>query len=294
MPFAARLIQAERAFVRVAGKVLRGNVVPSTVDAPLEKRPHRLGAVRVDVAVADIFAVAVPDARPLIFLEAGLAFVLIGVDCRTEFDMAADLAVKRRPIRAGDRLGDRFSAALAHTKDRLFANWATTELFPLVCVFVLLQPPDIGFVDFDDAVELTHIATTGFPQPSENEPSGFLCDADFLGKLHGRYALPRRDDDVHGVNPFVKRDVGSLEDGPGAHRKFLATVTADIVAEPLALPRRDPFVAAAMRASHLPVPAPTLKILAGSLLIGEHLKQLKSADCGLAHGACSLPSHYTW
>src|SRR5271166_2057831 len=49
-----------------------------------------------------------------------------------------------------------------------------------------------------------------FP-PMKHEPCRLLRDADLLGKLHGTDALSRCNEQVHGIEPFVQRNVRPLE-----------------------------------------------------------------------------------
>ena len=69
----------------------------------------------------------------------------------------------------------------------------------------------------------------------------------------------------------------TLEDGAGANGEFLTASPAPVVAEPLALAGGD-FLASAMRAMHMPIPPPLLKVESGSLRIREHPEKLESAD----------------
>lgn len=142
----------------------------------------------------------------------------------------------------------------------------------LAALRIFLLAADIGFVDFDNPAQFSDVTVAGFAQPAQHEPSGFLSDADSLGQLHRRNTLPHCDDDIHGIEPFVKLNMGMLEDRARADGKFLAALIVPIVAETFIFPHRNLARAAAMRASHPQLPAPLFKILASGLLIGEHLE----------------------
>ena len=58
--------------------------------------------------------------------------------------------------------------------------------------------------------------------------------ADFLGELQTGYALAGGDDDIHGVEPLVERDVGPAEYGAGADGELFLAVSASVVAGALA------------------------------------------------------------
>ena len=94
MSLAPAFIQPEGAFVRVEMQMLRGNMVPSALNAALEQRSHGLGPVRVNAARSDIFAPARIDRAMLVLTRARVGFVLIGIDRGTEFHMAADQSVE--------------------------------------------------------------------------------------------------------------------------------------------------------------------------------------------------------
>ena len=51
------------------------------------------------------------------------------------------------------------------------------------------------------------------PNPVHHEPRTFLSNADFLGHLKRRDGLAGRHHEVHGIDPLVQGDMGSLENG---------------------------------------------------------------------------------
>jgi hypothetical protein len=108
-----------------------------------------------------------------------------------------------------------------------------------------------------------------------------LCDADLLGELKAADALPRRDQQIHGVNPLVQRDFGPLEDGAGANGEV---GQASVAAVEAALAGADALGLVASRTDYSVRPAPRLEIGAGALGVGEHLEQFEGANGGLGHG----------
>lgn len=148
-------------------------------------------------------------------------------------------------------------------------------------VLVLLLAARVGLIDFDDALQLGQIITARLAKPLQQEPRRLLRDADFLGELHGRDALARRDQQVHRVNPLVQRHMRALENRAGANRKvFLAGVAAVVATSA----RRDPLAKAAHWATNAVRPEATFKVDPGRILVREHLEELESRDGRLAHG----------
>ena len=193
--------------------------------------------------------------------------------------MAAWIVSLSAPL---DRHRDSTSAALAHAKNRRLADRPASGLEFLGLVLVRLFPANIGFVDFDDALQHFELRSARLAQPMKDEPSRLLRDPDFLGELHGGNALARRHKQIHRVNPLVQRNMRPLENRSGANREVLLALVAAIEA---VLARRDPLAKAANRATRAIRPKTRFKIDARRLLVGEHLEKLEGRNRALGHRA---------
>src|SRR5207249_2934249 len=121
-------------------------------------------------------------------------------------------------------------------------------------------------------------------EPMEHEPRRLLRHADLLRELEGRDALPRRDEEIHRVEPLVQRDVAALEDGPRADGEVLPAFVAAV--EP-ALARGDALTLRADRAAGSIRPEPRLEVEPGRLGVGEHLEELEGGDGHAVRHVCS-------
>lgn len=178
--------------------------------------------------------------------------------------------------------------ALASCYNGSLADATTTKVQPLALVLSGLLSADVGFVDFDNPRQFGRIVTASLAQPLKHEPCGLLRDADLRMKLDAADAFAGRDEQIHCVNPLVQWDVRALEDGSGSDGEI---EQAGVAAVEAALAGADAHRLAARRAGGPVRPAPRLEIDAGALLIGEHLKQFKSADGGFTHRASNPLPH---
>ena len=103
-----------------------------------------------------------------------------------------------------------------------------------------------------------------------------MSDTNFLRQLEGGNSLARRNEQVHRVNPLVKRDMGSLEDSASSDSEILMAVVAAIESR---LARSDSIFAAGANGALDPIwPKPRFKIGSRRFFVGKHLEQLKGAD----------------
>lgn len=63
----------------------------------------------------------------------------------------------------------------------------------------------------------------------QDEPGGLLCDAYLLGELQAADALAGRHEQIHGIDPFVQRDVRPLEDRAGPNGEIFFALVAAVV-----------------------------------------------------------------
>ena len=166
---------------------------------------------------------------------------------------------------------------------RKLADRATTGVELLALVLVGFLAADIHLVDFDDAAQDAGVIAASFAEPLEHEPRGFLRDPNLLRQLHRRDALAGRDEQIHGVEPLVQRDMAALEDGRGANGEVRL---AGIAAVEAALARGDPLGLVAGRADGAVRPPLTLHVDPRGFRVGEHLEKLERGDRGLAHCPC--------
>lgn len=152
-------------------------------------------------------------------------------------------------------------------------------------MFILLQSADEALIHFDQAGEPVVLAApsfAGFAESLEPEPRGFLGDADLFGHLHRTDTFPRRNDQIHRINPFVERYMRPLENRCRPHRKVQRTAVAAIETT---LAGSDAFPAQAGRAGCPFRPKSRFQIEPCGFRIRDHGKQLERADCTLAHGS---------
>src|ERR1700688_4777362 len=277
------VIAAERKFIDVGAKVFWAGVVIDADQAPLHDSENGLDTVRCH-AVADVFAVAVIDGVVVKKQSADTSVrkMLVSVQRRSDFDVLNDgigdcPGVGRIDL---DRFGAPTFAALFQSKHRRLADRAATQIQLLVLVFVCLDTTDIGFVDFDNALQFGQVIAAGFAKPVQNKPRRLLRDADFLAELQARNSFPRCDQKVHRVDPLVQRNVAALEYGARAHGKILPALVAPVEA---ALAGRQTVAKATNRAGRTIRPKPPLKVCAGRFNVRKHGKKLESRDCGFGH-----------
>lgn len=126
------------------------------------------------------------------------------------------------------------------------------------------------------------VIAAGFAEPLKHEPRGFLRDPDLLRQLHRRDALAGRDEQIHGVEPLMQRDMAPLENGRRADGEVGLTGVAAV--EP-ALARGDPLGLVTGRADGAVRPPLALHVDPRGFRVGEHLEKLERGDRGLTHFA---------
>ena len=105
----------------------------------------------------------------------------------------------------------------------------------------------------------------------EQEREGTERQAEFLS-LHRRYALPRRNEQVHRIQPLVQRDVRAMKYRPDPDTEILFVVVAMIEIR-FAFPFPH-VLALAVSALHAVPPQNPGEVVDGGLLIGKLLHQL--------------------
>ena len=271
------IVQAEGELVNVPIQMLRAYLMINAVDSALHDCPHGFDAVGAHLA-AHVFASAVihgivfETGRIHVFVSA----VVVGIQRRSGRDVVVYLLLQAGGIGSRNGIGDRAAIAFTHSNDSGLTDGAATSIQLLTGVLVLFLATDIGLIDFNDARQDGKVVAAGFAEPLKNEPSGLLRDADFLGQLHRGNALARSDEQVHCINPLVKRDMRALENGPSANGEIFGALVAAVVTGHLA--HRDPITQSTYWAMRAFGPEPGFQIQASAVLIGKHLKQLEGAD----------------
>ena len=124
------------------------------------------------------------------------------------------------------------------------------------------------------------IGQTLLTEPVKHEPCAFLLYADLFGDLHGGNALTSGDQQVHGIQPFVKRYVRPLEDRSSSDREVKLAFVAAVKAS---LAGRDAILSGTSWTGNAFGPEARLQVEPRCFFIGKHLEQLKSADRRSAH-----------
>lgn len=283
------LVQAEGELIDVPGKVFRAGVMIDAVETPLHYRPNALNAVRVCRSTG-IFPGAV--VHTLMAKEqtvhVGKDGVVISVQLRTRLNLPVNFILDGVERSVSDRLGDGSPATFPHPQNGDLPNRATASVEFLPFVLVGFLPADKALINFDDALQFVLAVWIGtrFSKPGEHEPSRLLRDADFLGKLHTTDALTGRDQEVHGVNPFVKRNMAPLENRPRADREVELTGVATVES---ARAPGDAIPGLALRALRTIRPETGFQVLTGAVFVREKLEQFEGADSGPTHETnCTL------
>jgi len=70
---------------------------------------------------------------------------------------------------------------------------------------------EVGFVDFDYALQLLQLTAASLAETVEHKPRGLLRNPNLLRQLHGGNPLTSGQKQVHRIEPFVQWDVRPLE-----------------------------------------------------------------------------------
>lgn len=277
------LVEPERKFVNVTVQVLRAGVMIDAYQAAFQDGKDAFDAVCRHVA-ADIFAGAVTDGFVVEAhaAQGAISGMFVGMKNRTCFDIRADFRADRLRIGVGNVLGPSSAASLTHAENGFLAGPASSSMKLLVLMHILGEAANVSFVDFDNALQHFELRSARFAETVQDKPSRFLRDPDFLGELHRRNALTRRDKQVHCINPLVQRNMRPLENRSSPNGEVLFALIAAIEAF---LSGRDPLAKSADGATRAVRPKARFKIGARRLLIREHLEKLESGNRALGHRA---------
>ena len=281
VPFHVAIVQAEGEFVNVAVKVLRAGVMVNAVHPTLHHCPNALNGIRIHIASAVLpCAVIHGIVAEKESANSSVASRFIGHQLGADFDI-----LKHRPVQAlfvgvFDGISNRATATLTESYDGSLAYRSATSTKFLGLMFVGFFPAEKGFIGFDYSLQFGEFTAASLAQAVKHEPCRFLLYTDLFGDLHGRHAFASRDEQVHGIEPFVERDVRPLEDSAGAEREIKLALIAAMKAS---LARRDAILTGTSWAGNAFRPETALKVDSRRFLIGKHLKQFEGADCRTAH-----------
>src|SRR3990172_2726351 len=276
VPLHVAVIQPERKLVDVSAQVLAAGVVVNAEYPALHDREHALDAVGRDVA-AHVFPTAVVDrfVAEEQAIKPTVSRRLVGVQRRANRNTRMNCTVYGVQVHVGNRRGNRLATALTHAEHRSLTDCAAPGIEFFYGVLVRLLAAKIGFVNFNDALQLGQIIAARLTQAMQDEPRGFLGDADLLGQLQRGNALTARYKQVHGINPLLQRNMRPLENSAGANGEILAAGIATVIA---ILSIRHTFATGADWAFHAVRPKARLQIEPRRFLVGEQLEKLKCAD----------------
>jgi len=207
---------------------------------------------------------------------------IVGIKLRPKFDFAVNLVVDNGQAAHLQR-GSDYSPALtfAHSENGSLSDRPASGFQLLVLVLVLFLTADEAFVQFHDAAQLRQVRPSArFPQAVKHEPCRLLRDADFFRQLQRRDAFAGGDEQVHGIEPLVQRNVRPLKDGASSDGEVQF---ARVAAIETALARRDVLRAFAGRAERPVSPDARFQKEPRRLGIGKHLENLKRAYGAFAH-----------
>src|SRR3990170_1219720 len=261
-------IQPEGELVHIAGEVFLTDLVIDSVKPALQDRPHALYPVGtghpVYVLIRRVIHALLPKEQPV---QIVVGCVLIGKEKGADFYVGVNGRLNLFDAGALDRHGLRASASFAHSDYSGFANGATPLIQLFVFVLVGFQTADKRLVNLDFSIQLVGRCAARFAESLKHEPCRLLCDPDFFCQLHRRDTLAGRNEQVHGIDPLVERDVRAFKDRGRADRELDFTGVAKVVTFARHFARRDPRTAIARRADWAIDPQAKLQVVAGGFLV---------------------------
>ena len=286
VPFHVAIVQAKSEFVNVAMQMFRAGVMVDAVHPALHNRPNTLNRVRVHIASAVLPGAVVHGVvTEKETTYSSVAGRFIGHKLSADFDVIQYRTLQALFIGVRDGISDGPTAALPESDNGSLAHRTATGAEFLGLMFIGLFATEKGFVSFDDTLQLFKFSTARLTEPMKHEPCRFLLNADLFGDLHRTDSLTGGDEQIHGIEPLVERDVRPLEDGSRADGEIKLALIAAVKAS---LAGRDAILTGASWARNTFRPKTTLKVDAGGFLVWEHLEKLERADGRTAH-SCIHP-----
>ena len=182
------------------------------------------------------------------------------------------------------------AAALDQPKNRALAGEAGLAALRALGHDILVA--EVGFIGFDDLAGATQSlgagVTQGLAQPMRHEPRRLVADAQHAVELVSADTFLAGAQQVHGVDPLVQRNLGTLQDGADGDRELLTAGVAldDTIAVRNAVKPGDTLDFATVRANRPVGPVDRLQMLTGSVVIE------KGGVVHVAHGIVSCSASY--
>ena len=221
-------IKPECHFIQVGRKVLGGYAMPRSDNAPFQQSECVLDRVGVNVPVNVDLGLVLDG---LVFVGQGQSLhcgrvsgEFIGhnyVNVRT--NIVADELCQRSALGIFGMEETKFAAALPNADDNLLGGLAETR-FVLVTA---LDPPNIGFIDFDRTVQHGAIYFLhGRTDAMAEVPRGLVAHAKGTFDLVGTHALTCFTEQQRGEKPLLEGQVGVIEDRAGCNAKLIVAIIA--------------------------------------------------------------------
>lgn len=214
-----------------------------TLMRSLHNRPHALNAVGIHI-IGDIVPPAVANkTMPVVPLQPIVPARLVSVDRSTRLNRPSHHSRHRRNVTTRTyRKSKNRPLTLPEPYHRLLAYWAPARLDFLVRMLVALDPTYVGLIHLHNPRKLRPLHPHRLTQPMQQEPSRLLRDPKMPRQSIAADALPRRDEEIHRIQPLVKRKVCVGKNTVSPHRKLPVAVQTPMP-QPTRYPTRAPKTA---------------------------------------------------
>ena len=275
-------VEAVFKFAKVFRQVFLRNPDVRPADRPLQDQPKGFEIVNVidpaHILFRPVFdrSVAVTHIR-----DRPVGHPFVGADMGTWGNVRPDMREQVTPAGGLDNAGNDLAFALHHAEHDglLCAAPGQTLLLPANGT-----PADIGFVQFDNAVQRAVAINLGHVLADfvAHTPRGFVGHAQLALQFLRRYAMPRRCEKIHGIEPFLERRVGARERRADHRMNVVAAAWAGIrghLAQAVKFPDFAAFLAFdAIAKADLP------KVLKTGIVGRELAEEIGNGEC---HGLVS-------
>ena len=269
------IVVAEAELGHVTLKVAFAHLVVRADQPALEDAEEAFHGVRGDPAGTRVFALAMVHSGVLrkLFADVPVDRGFVRHKVRVARDLAQD-GLERLVGHVGNVEGANLAVTLDQRNYRALGQLGagtairTMALTGLANVALVAK---VGFVHFHDSTAAAKQAATvrlhGLADAMGHEPSGLESHAKHTVKLVAAHALLGGREQMDGLQPDVKADLGALEHGADRHGELFAAVFALPQAGTMGFAVQLVMIlgrAAAMRADSAMGPAKALKVVAGS------------------------------
>ena len=268
---------------KILGKVLARNMNMGAANAALQLRPEALNGVDVSRATYP-FVGAVVDRLMVIakLLENAVRPPLVSADAGSGPEPFDDRRNEGLASSGRDNLGEHLAVALKDTHNHGLSLGATPrEAFDLG-----LPAPDVGFVNLDVAskrriaVNLSHVLADFVA----HAPGRLVGHAQLALQFLRRYAMPQRGEQVHRVEPLLKRRARVLERRPHHWVKVVPAIAS--VGGHFSETMKRANLSALWAARLVSEPEPK-QVLKARIVIGKPVEKILNVE----HGSHRYPSY---